>query len=446
MGAAYLAALLLIPASCFSQGISLRATNGVSYDSATNATNIIFKQAGATTSTSVRHNLNVFTLAPDGWSNGEGLLFDTGSGAVELGAHSGGGLTIASGGNGTFSGPLLTFNIATGAYSNTTYKIQEVGGSTNVGMLINCTNLYFNGMDGTFRHIAITAFSSIATSSDGAFGGLRKGTQLYTLINSGQYEIFQIKDANTAIIHQVNQGFWTLPQGSVATTTNWYLGAPPIQMSDNVIGGGLDQLSHQFNWIDNGGQPTYGGIDDNGLVTIADAGNSGTGTVLSMGMLPVANEHPAFRNLPGEVLLGFGGVSTNSHFQGGLGTYVSFWIDSMAINDTMGIFSDNNDTKLIHMAGILTNLDGTSITVGSQLKINAGFNSSTTNTLIVTSTGLTNNTTSDYLVAVTAGTGLAVKDGNGNQFLAPVLNDTFPLKPGWRFTGTAVTGIAVQFP
>ena len=74
------------------------------------------------------------------------------------------------------------------------------------------------------------------------------------------------------------------------------------------------------------------------------------------------------------------------------------------------------------------------------------FSSSATNTLPVTSTGITNNTLVDYLLTVTAGTGLALKDPNGNQFMTPVLGDTVPLKPGWRFTGTAVTAQCVQFP
>lgn len=78
---------------------------------------------------------------------------------------------------------------------------------------------------------------------------------------------------------------------------------------------------------------------------------------------------------------------------------------------------------------------------------NATVTSWSTNTLVVTATGVTNNsTTNNFLVSVTAGTGLAVKDSNGTQFLTPVLNNTFPLKPGQRFTGTAVTAIAVQDP
>lgn len=78
---------------------------------------------------------------------------------------------------------------------------------------------------------------------------------------------------------------------------------------------------------------------------------------------------------------------------------------------------------------------------------NAVVTSWSTNTLTVTATGVTNNsTTNNFLVSVTAGTGLAVKDSNGTQFLTPVLNNTFPLKPGQGFTGTAVTAIAVQDP
>ena len=68
---------------------------------------------------------------------------------------------------------------------------------------------------------------------------------------------------------------------------------------------------------------------------------------------------------------------------------------------------------------------------------------SATNTLTVTSTGVTNGTSNTYLVSVTAGTGLTLKDSNGVQFLTPVSGSTFPLKPQWRFAGTGVTGLAV---
>ena len=81
------------------------------------------------------------------------------------------------------------------------------------------------------------------------------------------------------------------------------------------------------------------------------------------------------------------------------------------------------------------------LSIGNTLS-NVGL--SATNTLTVSATGLTNSTAYTYLLSVTAGTGLVVKDQNGNEFLAPVLNNTFPLKPGWRFTGSSVTGIAVQ--
>lgn len=78
--------------------------------------------------------------------------------------------------------------------------------------------------------------------------------------------------------------------------------------------------------------------------------------------------------------------------------------------------------------------------------LNGGANalSAATNTLTVSSTGITNNTAFNYLLTITAGTGLAMKDGNGNQFATPVLGDTIPFKPGWRFTGTAVTAQCYQ--
>jgi hypothetical protein len=66
-----------------------------------------------------------------------------------------------------------------------------------------------------------------------------------------------------------------------------------------------------------------------------------------------------------------------------------------------------------------------------------------TNTLTVISTGLTNNTADTYLVSATLVTGGAVKDQNGTTFLAPVAGSVFYLKPGFQFTGTAITATAV---
>lgn len=67
-----------------------------------------------------------------------------------------------------------------------------------------------------------------------------------------------------------------------------------------------------------------------------------------------------------------------------------------------------------------------------------------TNTLAVAATGVTNNTSYVYLLTITAGTALAIKDQNGVQFGTPVLGDTIPLKPSWQFTGTAVTAQCYQ--
>ena len=66
-----------------------------------------------------------------------------------------------------------------------------------------------------------------------------------------------------------------------------------------------------------------------------------------------------------------------------------------------------------------------------------------TNTLAVSASGVTNNTTDTYLVSVTAGTSMAIKDTNGNQYYTPIINSAFPLKPNQRFTGTAVTATAL---
>jgi len=66
-----------------------------------------------------------------------------------------------------------------------------------------------------------------------------------------------------------------------------------------------------------------------------------------------------------------------------------------------------------------------------------------TNTLTVAATGATNNTGDTYLVSVTAGTSMALKDQNGNQYLTPIANSAFPLKPSQRFTGSGITATAL---
>jgi hypothetical protein len=87
---------------------------------------------------------------------------------------------------------------------------------------------------------------------------------------------------------------------------------------------------------------------------------------------------------------------------------------------------------------------GTWIALGDGSPILSALAGISTNTLTVGSTGVTNNTSYNYLLTITAGTGLALKDPNGNQFATPVLGETVPLKPGWRFTGTTVTAQCYQ--
>jgi hypothetical protein len=121
------------------------------------------------------------------------------------------------------------------------------------------------------------------------------------------------------------------------------------------------------------------------------------------------------------------------------GLYTNGWQFTTALKGFFWAFAASPEPHP-HIMDLDTNGN---LNVGGKLSATNGINLSATNTLTVTSTGVTNNTRDTYLVSVTAGMGLAVKDGAGNQFLAPVLNSTFPFKPNWRFTGTAVTGIAV---
>ena len=71
-----------------------------------------------------------------------------------------------------------------------------------------------------------------------------------------------------------------------------------------------------------------------------------------------------------------------------------------------------------------------------------GVTQTATNTLAVVSTGVTNNTSDTYLLSITAGTGMSLKDPNGNQYRAPVVNGAYPLKPLFRFSGTGITATA----
>lgn len=114
-----------------------------------------------------------------------------------------------------------------------------------------------------------------------------------------------------------------------------------------------------------------------------------------------------------------------------------------------------SDTRIRSTTGYNMQVGGHGVTVINSsgaflspggITITNGYASFETNTLTVTATGLTNNTTVDYLIAITAGTGLVLKDQNGTQFLTPVLNASYPLKPGWKLTGTLVTGTAIQYP
>lgn len=139
--------------------------------------------------------------------------------------------------------------------------------------------------------------------------------------------------------------------------------------------------------------------------------------------------------------------------QGGGGLFCGDWSVSFVPDQT---------TNLIHWGNYSVNVQGdhdpylsspfwtnTVNTAGSTnpvILLSGGLNSSSTNTLAVTSGGITNNTTVNYIVAITAGTAMAMKDQNGSQFFTPILGSSYPLKPGWRLTGTAVTATCIQYP
>lgn len=120
------------------------------------------------------------------------------------------------------------------------------------------------------------------------------------------------------------------------------------------------------------------------------------------------------------------------------------------VGATIWLHGCTGNTNLIydpsnHVHGVISIVDGP-VTLTNSANIFAGtsYASTSTNILVVGATGVTNATAVNYLLSITAGTALALKDGNGNQFLTPVLGDAIPFKPGWRFTGTAVTGVCVQ--
>lgn len=120
-------------------------------------------------------------------------------------------------------------------------------------------------------------------------------------------------------------------------------------------------------------------------------------------------------------------------------------INGMIIESTTTNVANSADIQVIAgtiddavLNAVKTGLQPLTILLGSLV-----FPYSRTNvTATVTAGGLTNNTAFPMIVNVTVGTALAVKDVNGNGIFAPVLTDPFPLKPGWRFTGTTVTGQA----
>lgn len=108
--------------------------------------------------------------------------------------------------------------------------------------------------------------------------------------------------------------------------------------------------------------------------------------------------------------------------------------------DGTNIYVDESGVRGVILQGQGSPLNGSSLTNVNPAALSAY---TSTNTLVVTGTGLTNATSDTYLISTTAGAGMVLKDANGNQFASPPATATFPLKPGWRLSGTAITGMAL---
>lgn len=199
----------------------------------------------------------------------------------------------------------------------------------------------------------------------------------------------------------------------------------------------LNVFGSLFNMTDNGP-----GINPQGTVNTQNAQSFGSMVVNSSSLSINQNGSAAFNNPQ---------FSDNSISFGLVVPVGMQYVDTAGTPD--GVITENGSIRSAtgyrgpvggHQIQFI-NSSGAFLAPGGMTVTN-GYASSETNTLTVTAGGLTNNTAVDYMVSVTVGTALAVKDGNGNGIFAPVLNETFPLKPGWRFTGTTVTGQAYQFP
>jgi len=114
-------------------------------------------------------------------------------------------------------------------------------------------------------------------------------------------------------------------------------------------------------------------------------------------------------------------------------------------NNLQGLYLGGGSSDGISHVRIWNRALGTNEVYNLSIQQGVHYGSLDTATLTVAATGVTNTTPFKFLLTVTAGTGLTLKDQENNTVTSSmVLGDTVPLKPGWKFTGTGVTGICIQ--
>lgn len=73
-----------------------------------------------------------------------------------------------------------------------------------------------------------------------------------------------------------------------------------------------------------------------------------------------------------------------------------------------------------------------------------GYSTLMTNTMVLTaSIGWTNVTSQNYLISITAGSAMVMKDQNNTTIFVPVINGCYPVKQSWGLAGIGITAIAV---
>lgn len=133
-------------------------------------------------------------------------------------------------------------------------------------------------------------------------------------------------------------------------------------------------------------------------------------------------------------------------------TNIANWITSYTFNDSLGYCNQryyNGFTNWVQVAyntlgGTLNTPTFISAVTWTNNIISGISTTATNNPLIISINGVTNSTSVNFLFALSSGTSLILRDGNGNTVVPSGIssNATLTLKPGWRLTGASVAGIA----